>query len=263
MSPGSRTGDAASSRSEMLAVTLHAAPLRTAATRLVMPPPTTIAFPAADTADERGLVMVGGDLEPGTILAAYRSGLFPMRLGSGELGWWSPDPRGVLIPDQLHVSQSLRRARRGFDVRVDTAFEAVIDACADRAEGEYHWITDEIRRAYTALHRLGWAHSVEAWTPVSDAGPPELVGGLYGVAVGGLFVGESMFHRRPNAAKVALVGLVELLKASGDGPGRVIDCQWLTPHLASLGAVGIPRDDYLTRLRRAVLLPQPAGFGHG
>jgi len=208
-------------------------------------------FPPVSTADEHGRVTVGGDLEPGTLLAAYRSGLFPMRQSSGELTWWSPDPRGVLALDRLRVSHSLRRSLRRFDIRVDTAFADVVDGCADRTEDEYLWITAEIREAYGRLHELGWAHSVEAWSGV------ELVGGLYGVAIGGVFAGESMFHRRADASKAAFVALVELLRHGERPDERFVDVQWLTPHLASLGAVEIPRADYLARLRRALQLPLP------
>jgi leucyl/phenylalanyl-tRNA--protein transferase len=221
-----------------------------------------IAFPPPSSADEHGRVMVGGDLEPETLLTAYRSGLFPMQQSNGELTWWAPDPRGVLTVDRLRVSDSLRRSRKRFEIRVDTAFETVIAACANRGEEEYDWITPEIREAYVALHRLGWAHSVEAWTiPAADE-PAELAGGLYGVAVGGLFGGESMFSRRRDASKAALVGLVELLRDDGDdGAGRLIDVQWLTPHLASLGAVELPGREYLARLEHALELPLPRGFG--
>ena len=203
------------------------------------------------------MVGVGADLEPGTLLAAYRSGLFPMpiggRRGRSVLAWWSPDPRGILPLDGLRVSRSLRRSCRRFDVRVDTAFQAVIDACADeRRDGR--WITSEIRDAYVRLHHLGWAHSVEAW----DAGDGELAGGLYGVAVGGLFAGESMFHHRTDASKVALVGLVDLLRADG---ASLLDVQWVTPHLATLGAVEIPRADYVHVLREALARPLPSAFG--
>lgn len=236
-------------------------PAGAAVRRPLEPPPTGFDFPPASSADPHGRVTVGGDLEPGTVLAAYRAGLFPMRQGSGELAWWSPDPRGILTVDRLHVSHSLRRSLGRFEIRVDTSFDRVVAACAERAEGEYAWITGEIRASYGELHRLGWAHSVETWTRPSEDGPAELVGGLYGVAVGGLFGGESMFHRRPDASKVALVGLVGLLRDDGrEGHGRVIDVQWLTPHLASLGAVEIPREDYLRRLREALALDPPAAF---
>jgi leucyl/phenylalanyl-tRNA---protein transferase len=204
------------------------------------------------------VVGIGADLEPGTLLAAYRVGMFPMRLDghSGPLGWWSPDPRGVLPLDRLVVSRSLRRSLRRYDVRVDSAFDEVVAGCADphRSGG---WITADIQAAYGALHRLGWAHSVEAWTPDG-----RLAGGLYGVAIGGLFAGESMFSRRPDASKVALVRLVELLRADGC-PGRLLDVQWCTPHLASLGCVEVPRRRYLRELARALTLPLPPALDDG
>jgi leucyl/phenylalanyl-tRNA---protein transferase len=216
----------------------------------VEPPPSTWRLPPADAADEHGIVGIGADLEPGTLLAAYRGGIFPMPLHrTAPMAWWSPDPRAVLPLDGLRVSRSLRRSRRRYEVRVDTAFHEVVAACADpgRPDG---WITPEIHEAYSRLHRLGWAHSVEAW---DDEG---LAGGLYGVATGGLFAGESMFRRRTDASKVALVGLVELLAADGT-PGRLLDVQWRTDHLASLGAVEVPRRRYLDLLDRALQLPLP------
>ena len=222
------------------------------------PDPTDFTVPSPLTADERGRVLTGGDLRPGTLLTAYRSGLFPMRVSSGDLAWFSPDPRAVLYPANLRVSKSLERSRRHFEIRVDTVFDEVVAACAERAEGEYHWITPEIRAAYGELHRLGWAHSVEAWAAPGPGLEPVLVGGLYGVAIGGLFCGESMFHRVRDASKVALVGLVRLLDDGADG--RLIDCQWLTPHLASLGAVEISRDDYLASLAAALRLALPDAF---
>jgi len=216
----------------------------------VEPRPSPWRFPAADEADEHGLVGVGADLEPGTLLHAYRHGLFPMPLRQrGPMAWWSPDPRGVVPLATFTVGRSLRRARGRYEVRVDTAFEEVIEACADpRRPGG--WISTEIRAAYSALHRWGWVHSVEAW---DDEG---LAGGLYGVAVEGLFAGESMFHRRSDASKVALVGLVELLQADGD-ERRLLDVQWTTPHLASLGAVDVPRRRYLHLLATARTAPLP------
>jgi leucyl/phenylalanyl-tRNA--protein transferase len=199
---------------------------------------------------EDDLVAVGADLEPGTLLAAYRTGLFPMRIrAGGPLAWWSPEPRGVIPLDGLHVSRSLRRSCRGLQIRIDTAFSDVMRACADPARPS-GWIDDEFIAAYTHLHELGWAHSVEAWTLDAE---PELVGGVYGVAIGALFAGESMFHRRTDASKVALVGLVERLVAGG---AALFDVQWLTPHLESLGAVEIPRTDYLDRVADAVSRPQ-------
>jgi leucyl/phenylalanyl-tRNA--protein transferase len=219
-------------------------------------PPTRWAFPPVDDADEDGLVGVGADLEPGTVLAAYRRALFPMPLGThGPVGWWSPDPRAVLPLDGLRVSRSLRRSLRRFDIRVDTACAQVIEACSDPSR-PHGWISPEIRAAYLRLHDLGWVHSVEAWS-VDDG---ELAGGLYGVAIGGLFAGESMFHRRTDASKAALAGLVDLLRSAVDPARRVLDVQWQTPHLASLGAVEVPRADYVARVATAVDLPLPAAF---
>jgi leucyl/phenylalanyl-tRNA--protein transferase len=187
---------------------------------------------------------MGADLEPGTLLAAYRVGLFPMPVARGRrVAWWSPDPRGIIPLDGLRVSRSLRQSCRRYEIRFDTAFAQVIDACAtvDRDGG---WITNEIVRAYERLHQLGWAHSVEAW---NDDG--RLVGGLYGVAMSGFFAGESMFHCERDASKVALVGLVEHLRASG---ASLLDVQWTTEHLRSLGAVDVPRDTYLDLLAEAL-----------
>jgi leucyl/phenylalanyl-tRNA--protein transferase len=214
------------------------------------PPPTAWVFPPASQADEHGVVGVGADLEPGTLLAAYRSGLFPMPIGRRRLAWWSPDPRGVLPIDGLAVSRSLRKACSRFEVRVDSAFDAVVDACADPRR-PHGWINRDIRRAYGGLHALGWAHSVETWLD------GVLVGGLYGVAIGGLFAGESMFHRETDASKVALVGLVALLDQH---PDTLVDVQWATPHLCSLGVVEVARSSYLRRLARAVARPLPAAF---
>jgi leucyl/phenylalanyl-tRNA---protein transferase len=196
-------------------------------------------------ADDAGVVGVGADLEPGTLLAAYRSGLFPMPVGRGpRIAWWSPDPRGVLPLDGLRVSRSLRQACRRYEVRVDTAFDTVIRRCADPTR-DGGWISADITSAYSVLHDLGWAHSVETW-----AGD-ELVGGLYGVSIGGLFAGESMFHDATDASKVALVGLVDRLTAGG---ATLLDVQWTTPHLTSLGALDVPRPLYLELLAAAVAL---------
>ena len=220
----------------------------------VEPPPLRWAFPPVADADADGLVGVGADLEPGTVLAAYRRGMFPMPLGAhGPIGWWSPDPRAVIPLDGLRVTRSLRRNLRRYEVRVDTAFADVIDACADPVR-PHGWISPEIRRAYRTLHDLGWAHSVEAWS--CDDG--ELVGGLYGLAIGGLFAGESMFHRRTDASKAALVTLVGLLR--GDGvAGRLLDVQWQTPHLASLGAVEVARGGLRRPGGRRGRAPAPRG----
>ncbi|MGZ4687326.1 leucyl/phenylalanyl-tRNA--protein transferase [Oryzihumus sp.] len=221
----------------------------------VEPEPSRWQLDLSQAQPEEDLVGVGADLEPGTLLRAYRAGLFPMGLGRhgrGPIGWWSPDPRGVLLPGDLKVSKSLRKSCRRFEVRVDTAFTDVMRACADPGR-DGRWITPAVVRAYTALYQLGWAHSVETW---QDG---ELVGGLYGLAVGGLFAGESMFHHATDASKVALVTLAERVFADGD-PDRVIDVQWSTPHLQSLGVTEIPREDYVARLDRALALPLPAAF---
>lgn len=192
------------------------------------------------------VVAIGADLEPATVLTAYTRGIFPMHLSGGELAWWSPDPRGVLPLDGLRVSRSLRRSMRQFTVSVDTAFPQVMRECADERR-DSGWITDEFVSAYTALHDLGWAHSVEVW---QDG---RLAGGLYGLEVGGLFAGESMFHRVTDASKVALVALVRRLADCGGA--RLLDVQWRTDHLGSLGAVEIPRREYLRRLGAALELP--------
>lgn len=199
------------------------------------------------TAVDGDLVAVGADLEPATVLEAYRTGLFPMRLSrGGPIGWWSPDPRGVIPLDGLRVSRSLRRSCRRYAVTVDTAFVDVIRACADprRPEG---WIDESFVTAYSTLHRLGWAHSVETWHDGA------LVGGVYGLAIGGLFAGESMFHRATDASKVALVGLVDRLRRGG---GSLLDVQWTTPHLVSLGAIDVPRENYLHELAAAIVRRQ-------
>lgn len=213
----------------------------------VEPPPSPWLFPHPGEGDTDGVVAVGADLAPGTLLEAYRSGIFPMPIGDGRLGWWSPDPRAIIGPDALRVSRSLRRSTRRFAVTFDVDFTAVMTACANtpRPGG---WITPAFVDAYTDLHRLGWAHSVEVW---NDAG--ELVGGLYGVAIGGLFAGESMFHTATDASKVALVSLVESFRRGG---GTLLDVQWSTPHLETLGATEISRREYLRRLRTAIESPQ-------
>ena len=202
------------------------------------------------------LIGKGADLSPGTLLAAYRGGLFPMAeldVAPGRpdaLSWWSPRRRGVLPLRGLRVTRSLAKSCRSMELRVDTAFEEVVHACAT-PERDGGWISPEVEEAYVALHQLGWAHSFETWRD------GELVGGLYGVAVGGLFAGESMFHRVRDASKVALVGLVEAL-SDEHADQRLLDVQWETPHLASLGVVSLPRRAYLGMLERALALPLPA-----
>lgn len=215
----------------------------------IEPPPNRWNLPTPESADEREICGVGADLEPGTLLAAYRSGIFPMRLGrNGALAWWSPDPRGVIPVDGMYASRSLRRSQRRYELRINTAFEAVMQACADPVR-PHGWIDDSFVAAYGALHQLGWAHSIETWHE------GELVGGLYGVSIGGLFAGESMFHRATDASKVALLNAVELLAAGG---ATLFDVQWVTPHLESLGAVGIARSEYLRRAAAAIALPGPS-----
>lgn len=183
-------------------------------------------------------VAAGADLEPSTILAAYAAGAFPMP-HEGETLWWSPVERGVLEPGNLRVTKSLRKSMKRFTITTDQDFAAVIDACADPSRPGA-WIDGPMRAAYIRLHELGWAHSVE--TRDEDG---ELVGGLYGLCLGRLFAGESMFHRRTDASKAALVGLVDLLD---DGVERLIDVQWQTPHLASLGVTVWPRKRYLASI---------------
>jgi len=222
----------------------------------IEPPPSPWQLDLGQATPQDDLVGVGADLEPGTLLMAYRAGLFPMGLGDDgtpPTGWWSPDPRGVLLPGQVKVSRSLRKSMRLFDIRVDTAFSEVVALCADPSR-EGSWITPEMTAAYTLLHDLGWAHSVEAWRG------DELLGGLYGLAIGGVFAGESMFHLATDASKCALVGLTDLVFADGD-PGRIIDVQWATPHLTSLGVCEMARSDYLARLERSLPLPLPPAFG--
>lgn len=200
-------------------------------------------MPSDGPVDDNDVVAVGADLEPGTLLAAYRAGLFPMPFDRRRIAWFSPDPRGVLPLDGLRVSRSLRRSLRRFDVQMNTAFREVMRACADPGRSGA-WIDGAFVDAYTRLHDLGWAHSVEV---LDDTG--ELVGGLYGVRIGGLFAGESMFHRTTDASKVALVHVVDWLRDTG---ATLLDVQWSTPHLASLGVVEIPRTEYLRRLADAI-----------
>jgi leucyl/phenylalanyl-tRNA--protein transferase len=199
-----------------------------------------------------GLLCAGGDLSPERIVAAYSRGIFPWFSDGEPILWWSPDPRMVLFPDELKVSRSLRKtiARRTYETRVDSAFRAVIEECAAPRDGQSGtWIVPEMVDAYTRLHELGFAHSVESWKDGA------LVGGLYGIALGEAFFGESMFSRASDASKVALVHLVERLKAGGC---RVIDCQQATGHLASLGAREIPRTRFAQLLRESIQYP-PTG----
>jgi leucyl/phenylalanyl-tRNA--protein transferase len=211
---------------------------------LPIPGPSRWRFPDPVTVGEDGLVGIGADLEPATLVDAYRRGIFPWPHPGAPLPWFSPDPRGVIPLDGLVVSRSLRARIRhcGWETTVDHAFSTVIAGCADRPGlvGEAGtWITAPMRAAYQRLHGLGHAHSLEVW---ADG---ELVGGLYGVAVGGVFTGESMFHLATDASKVALVDLTARLAEAG---GCLIDVQVVTPHLASLGARDLPRAEFLERL---------------
>ena len=216
--------------------------------------PSRYRIPPSSEWPDHDLIAAGADLEPSTLIDAYRRGIFPMIVETPEpvLGWWSPEPRGILPLDRLRVTRSLRQSARHFEVRVDTAFDQVLEGCADPSR-KSGWIDDEIRAAYQRLHVLGWAHSVETWRD------GRLVGGLYGVAIGGLFAGESMFHTERDASKVALVALVRGLDDE-HAAGRLVDVQWSTPHLASLGVVELPRAAYLRRLPATLALPRPALF---
>ena len=199
-------------------------------------------MPVDGPIDDSDIVAVGADLEPGTVLAAYRCGLFPMPFDRRRIAWFSPDPRGIIPLDGLHISRSLGRSVRRFELRMNTSFPEVMRACADpRRPGG--WINRAFVDAYSHLHELGWAHSVE----IFEHG--ELVGGLYGVRIGGFFAGESMFHLATDASKVALVHLVDWLT---DTRATLLDVQWTTPHLTSLGAIDIPRPEYLHRLEQAI-----------
>ncbi len=203
-------------------------------------------FPPPELAlvEPNGLLCAGADLAPATLLRAYRDGIFPWYSAGQPILWWSPDPRMVLVPGEFRISRSLRRTlRRGaYQIRLDSDFPAVIRACAGtRRKGQSGtWITGAMQSAYSALYELGYAHSVETWVDGT------LVGGVYGLAIGRMFYGESMFSHASNASKIALAHLARFLDARGCG---LIDCQMNTPHLASLGAREIPRGDFIARLR--------------
>jgi len=216
-------------------------------------------FPPLEAAlrEPNGLLAAGGELSPDRLLDAYRQGIFPWYSAGQPVLWWSPDPRMVLFPDELKVSRSLagRLKKTDYEVRFDTAFRDVMQACAaaPREAQNGTWIVPAIVESYGALHELGYAHSAETWI----AG--ELAGGLYGVAIGGVFYGESMFHRASDASKIAFVHLVRRLHAHGCG---MIDCQMHTSHLASLGAREIPRREFATRLAELVNLAHLPGKWH-
>lgn len=203
------------------------------------------------------LIAFSSEFDEGLVLAAYSEGVFPMPLhdsGFGQMGWWSPVQRGVLPLDALRVTRSLRKSARRYTTTVDTAFADVLSRCADPRR-PYGWIDADIRRVYTALHERGRVHSVETW----DA-DGRLVGGLYGVSLGGLFAGESMFHdpvHGRDASKVALLALVERL-SDEHAEERIVDVQWQTEHLAGLGAIEVEREEYLALLAEALAVPEPA-----
>ena len=202
-------------------------------------------FPPPDTWPETDLIAVGGDLEPATLINAYRHAIFPMDVSAlgGRLGWWSPNPRGIVPLDGLRVTKSMRQSAKRFEIRIDTCFTEVMRACGNPAR-EDGWITEPFVAAYTTLHHLGWAHSIEVFDKQG-----ELAGGLYGVRVNGLFAGESMFHAQRDASKVALMALVQLMRDTGL---QLLDVQWKTEHLASLGAIEVSRREYLARLAGAI-----------
>jgi leucyl/phenylalanyl-tRNA--protein transferase len=216
--------------------------------------PDEIVFPSPELAEEDGLLAVGGDLGVERLLLAYSMGIFPWYSEGSPILWWSPDPRLVLFPEELKASRSLRQTlkKATFRVTFDAAFGDVIRGCAEvcRKEGQGTWITEEMIEAYCRLHEEGVAHSVESW---AGGG---LAGGLYGVALGGVFFGESMFSRRSDASKAALVTLVERLKGEGF---RIIDCQMTTAHLVRLGAREIPRKEFLKIIKKALTIRTPQG----
>jgi leucyl/phenylalanyl-tRNA--protein transferase len=211
----------------------------------IEPPPCIWDFPDARSLEDCDeIVAVGADLAPGTVLAAYRRGLFPMYAGR-TLAWWSPDPRGVLPLDGFHCSRSLRRTIADFDITVNHAFVDVMRGCAD-PDRPHGWIDDSFVAAYTRLHEMGWAHSVEVWRD------GELAGGLYGVRIGHFFAGESMFHRVTDASKVACWATVELLNLDR---ATLFDVQWTTPHLRYFAAVDVGRGEYMRLLASARMEP--------
>lgn len=217
--------------------------------------PSDLRFPPVDLSTPEGLLAIGGDLRPERLLEAYRNGIFPWYSDDQPILWWSPDPRTVLFPNKLHISRSLQRSLRSglFQVTLDQCFRDVMQHCAG-PRPQYPdggtWITAEMLEAYTRLHELGYAHSVETWQE------GQLVGGLYGVALGGVFFAESMFTIVPDASKVALVSLVHQLHVWGFG---LMDCQQSSPHIVRFGAEEIPRQDFLNQLTAALALPDRHG----
>ena len=217
--------------------------------------PSDLRFPPVGQASPEGLLAVGGDLRPERLFEAYRHGIFPWYSDDQPILWWSPDPRTVLFPDKLHISRSLKRSLRPslFTVTLDRCFRDVMQQCAG-PRPQYPdggtWITADMLDAYTTLHEQGYAHSVETW----QGG--KLVGGLYGVALGGAFFAESMFTRTSDASKVALVSLVRQLQAWGF---NLMDCQQSSPHVLAFGAEAIPRREFLDHLTAALALPERRG----
>ena len=209
-------------------------------------------FPTLEQMPQDDLVILGADLKPETVIDSYRHGIFPMHIevaNKREIGWWSPQQRGILPLDKINISKSLQKSMKKFRVTFDQAFDQVIDGCGDdkRPQG---WINKEIKIAYKKLFELGYVHSVEVWNKKD-----ELVGGLYGVEVNGLFAGESMFHKETDASKTAMVYLVNQLKEAGGE--RIFDVQWQTPHLKSMGVIKIPRSKYLSLIPE-VMKTKPA-----
>lgn len=217
--------------------------------------PADLSFPSVEHASPEGLLAIGGDLRPERLLEAYRHGIFPWYNDDQPILWWSPDPRTVLFPEKLHISRSLKRSLRPglFTTTLDTCFPDVVRYCSaprpQYPEGGT-WITPQMAEAYAALHELGYAHSVETWQK------DQLVGGVYGVAIGGAFFAESMFTKVDDASKVALVSLVQQLHTWGF---RLIDCQQSSPHVMRLGAEDIPRAEFVTHVAAAVKLPNRLG----
>ncbi|WP_131781367.1 leucyl/phenylalanyl-tRNA--protein transferase [Legionella gresilensis] len=209
-------------------------------------------FPDPEKADDQGLLAVGGDLSPGRLLTAYSQGIFPWFDDDYPILWWSPNPRLLLIPQEFKVSRSLKKSlKKNYLVTFDKAFEQVIHACATIDKRKQHtWITSDMQQAYIELHRLGYAHSVEVWSA------DKLVGGLYGISLGRAFFGESMFHKERDTSKIALFYLCQLLM---DWHFDFIDCQLSTPHLQSLGAIVVARQEFLKRLKQTLQYPTKKG----
>ncbi|MEO5369194.1 MAG: leucyl/phenylalanyl-tRNA--protein transferase [Magnetococcus sp. DMHC-1] len=210
-------------------------------------------FPPVELAEPNGLLAIGGDLSLHRLITAYRYGIFPWYSEGEPLLWWSPDPRMVLKPEWFHLPKSLKKTlRQGrFRLTLDAAFPEVIQACGEVREEKGTWITREMVEAYVRLHAIGFAHSAEAWS-LDPPSPPQLAGGVYGVAIGGCFFGESMFFRAADASKCAFAFLMETLQQKGF---TLIDCQMHTPHLARFGAREIPRRNFLADLKKGLMQP--------